>query len=231
MQLNKTLVCLFLILSLCQSSFGQTDSTQVGDSTQVEEPKKKRNTKFLFALDARRSFVLNKKTKFNGFKIGVIYKERHKFGLAFYGIQNPIILPDVHVDKNEYPDASDTVKFNFDYSCLFYEPIWFKSKRWQLSTPFQFGAGSIKLSYRNLEDTRDVEFLRGGTGVAGVSGVAQFKILRWLAVASGAGYRFILIDDKKVRRSISAPIYNFSVKILAGELFKMAFRRKKLEEW
>jgi len=123
-------------------------SQELSDSiTVVHEEKKKKKVKFLFVLDARRSFVLDKKTKFNGVKIGVSIKERHRLGLGFYGMQNPIRLPGLQIDKQEYPDASDTLLFNFEYTTLFYQPVLFVNKRWEISTPHQLGNGKIRLYY------------------------------------------------------------------------------------
>lgn len=207
--------------------FGQNHEDSILTENNVIEKK----NKFLLALDARRSFVLDKKTKFNGLKIGAVVSEKYKIGLGLYWMERPIILRDIKLNKEQYPDASDTVKFNFNYTSIFYEPIWYKNKRWELSTPLHLGIGAIRLSYRDTSNTKDVEFLKGGTPLAGISAAAEFKIWRWLAIGSGAGYRFILLNDSKVRKSVSAPIYSFSLKILAGELFKMTFRRKKLKEW
>ncbi len=196
-----------------------------------DSAKKQKKYKFLFAFDARRSFVMDRNVKFNGIKIGLTYLDKARFGLGFYGMRNPIRMQGIQLDPMEYPNASDTIYFNFTYSGLFYEPIWYNSKRWQLSTPVNFGGGEITLSYKVKDSTRTEQFMKGGVPVFGVRGAAQFKVFRWLAVGTGLGYRFILVEDKQVKSSISAPFYNFSVKVLFGELFRMAFKKEELEEW
>ena len=227
-QLGKIFLVL-IFFAFLKTSEGQIFGTSVKSDSLENDGKKKR--KFLFALDARRSFVLNRKTKFTGIKIGATVNNTYKWGLGLYAMENPIRMNGVLLDKEEYPDASDTILFDFNYVSYFFEPILIKTKRWEVSTPFQIGIGSIKLSYRDTTNTKDVLFQKGGSPIVGVSSLAQFKLFRWLALGAGFGYRVIVVKDADVRRSVSAPIYNFQVKILFGEIFKMVFKPNELEEW
>lgn len=227
-QLGKILLVLMFVTFL-KTSEGQIFNISVKSDSIENDGKKKR--KFLFALDARRSFVLNRKTKFTGIKIGATVNNKYKWGLGIYGLENPIRMNDVFLDKEEFPDASDTILFDFNYISYFFEPILIKTKRWEVTTPFQMGIGSIKLSYRDTTDTKDVLFQKGGSPILGFSSLTQYKLFRWLALGAGFGYRLIVLKDSEVRRSVSAPIYNFQVKILFGEIYKMVFKPHELEEW
>lgn len=207
-------------------------SQEVSDSiTVIKKEKKKNKVKFLFVLDARRSFVLDKKTKFNGFKLGVSIKERHRLGLGVYGMQNPIRLPGLQIDKQEYPDASDTLLFNFNYTSIFYQPVLFVNKRWEISTPHQLGIGKIRLYYRDTTDTKDVLFLEGAVPMFTVSSVFQFKIFRWIGLGLGVGYRMAISSDDDVKNAVNAPFYNFQLKVFLGEIYRMTFKKDQLEEW
>jgi len=218
-----------MFVTFLKTSEGQIFNISVKSDSIENDGKKKR--KFLFALDARRSFVLNRKTKFTGIKIGATVNNKYKWGLGIYGLENPIRMNDVFLDKEEFPDASDTILFDFNYISYFFEPILIKTKRWEVTTPFQMGIGSIKLSYRDTTDTKDVLFQKGGSPILGFSSLTQYKLFRWLALGAGFGYRLIVLKDSEVRRSVSAPIYNFQVKILFGEIYKMVFKPHELEEW
>jgi len=219
-----------LILFLFFQVSGLSQEGKVANDTvvSIKEPKK---FKFLFAFDARRSFVLDRNVKFNGVKIGATYKGKLRFGMGIYEMRNPIRMPGIPVDKVEFPDATDTVFFKFNYSGVFVEPIWYNSKRWQISTPAQLGNGDVVLSYRDTSNTRNVEFFKGTVPVFSTSVAGQYKIWRWLAIGSGFGYRFILVKENDIKKSVSAPFYNLSVKVLLGELYKMAFKKEELEEW
>jgi hypothetical protein len=191
--------------------------------------KEEKNLKFFLGFDARRSFVLKNNSKFNGIKIGLSYKNKHRFGLGLYGMQEPITFVG-EVDRFKHPDATDTVRFNFGYGSLFYEYVWLKNKRWDLSTPIHFGIGNLAFSYKDTSSLYKPLF-GGGVLMTELTGVAQFKVFRWFALGSGVGYRMMLIDDITIRKSLNSPVYIFQVKILFGEIYKMTFRRKNLEEW
>jgi hypothetical protein len=189
----------------------------------------KSDYKFFFALDARRSFVLENSSKFNGLKLGVTYKEKHRFGFGFYGMQQPVRFV-AEVDRDIYPTSTDTVRFNFSYVSAFYEYVWLKNKRWELSTPFHLGVGNLSFSYM---DTAALyrPLYGGGALMTEMTGVAQYKVFRWFAVGTGAGYRAMLLSEKSIRQSLNSPVYLIQFKLLFGELYKMTFRRKNLEKW
>jgi hypothetical protein len=222
------LLLFFLKSGSLVSQFADTLSIQPKmDSS--NRKKEEKNLKFFFGFDSRRSFVLKNNSKFLGAKIGFLYKNKHRFGIGLYGMQVPITFVG-EVDKNKYTDATDTVRFNFGYGSLFYEYIWYKNKRWDLSTPIHLGIGNLAFSYKDTASLYQPLF-GGGALMTELTGVAQFKVFRWFALGSGVGYRMMLIDDKTIRKSLNSPVYIFQVKILFGEIYKMTFRRKNLEEW
>lgn len=200
------------------------------DSLYSEGEKDIKTAKLLFAFDARRSFVLDNKVKFNGIKIGVELIEKHRIGLGFYGMQQPVKFVGF-IDKQKFPEATDTLFFNFNYGGAFYEYIWLRSKRWELTTPMHLGLGGIELTYLDTAGIRRPPFIKGGSFVLGFGASAQFKIWRWLALGTGGGYRRMLTSEENIKRPLNAPYYQFQVKILLGELYRMAFRRETLEEW
>ena len=189
-----------------------------------EDSVEQKKVKFLFGLDANRSFVLKNKTKFFGLRIGVELKGRHKIGLGLYGMQKPIIL-DRKLNKDKYPNANDSIFFNFRYNSLFYEYVWYKTKRWEFSTPFHLGGGDVELSYRDTLQNKRVSLFNGKTSVFLSSGAVQYKLTRWFAVGAGVGYRFAFSRDENLMKGLNAPVYVYRAKILMGELLKMWFKK------
>jgi len=181
-----------------------------------------KKVKFLFGLDATQSFVLKNKSKFWGLRIGIEIKNKHKLGVGFYGMDTPVYLAK-KLDDTKYPNANDTLIFNFNYNTLFYEYVWYQSKRWELSTPFHLGTGEVTVKYKDMLTGGTPIFFNGKTGLVVTSFSAQFLINRWLALGSGVGYRYLLSKNEKVKTGLNAPIYVFRVKILFGELFKKWF--------
>ena len=216
----------FLIILLLLGTFHSWSQ----DSTSVSDDKKIKKAKLLFAFDARRSYVLNSKVKFNGFKLGVELFEKHRVGIGIYGLQQPVNFVG-KIDKLEFPDATDTLLFNFSYSGFFYDYIWLRTKRWELTTPFHLGAGGLELRYQDTTGHISPPFIKGGSFVFGAGGSVQFKVFRWFALGTGGGYRTMLTKEENIKKPLNAPYYQFQVKILLGELYRMAFKKEKLEDW
>mgnify|MGYP000536402443 FL=1 len=135
------------------------------------------------------------------------------------------------LSRSEYPTSTDTLFFNFNYASIFYDYVWLRTKRWELTSPVHIGSGNIELSYLDTNRVRSAPFLSTSAVMVGFGGSAQFKVVRWFAIGLGAGYRQMLTRDQNIGKSLNAPFYQFQLKILVGELFRMAFKRETLEEW
>ena len=210
------LFCCFLLVSF----FGQDT---------IPPERKIKKAKLYFAFDASRSFLAEPNVKFNGLKLGVELQEKHRLGIAFYGLSEQVRFKG-RLDRNEYPTATDTLFFNFNYLSVFYDYVWLRTKRWELTSPIHLGSGNIELSYRDTARTNQ-RYLSTSALMVGFGGSAQFKVFRWFALGTGAGYRQMLTRDENIGKSLNAPYYQFQIKILIGELYRMAFRRNEIDEW
>lgn len=221
---NNLLIILLLLFSQNFSGFAQ----EATDSLPKERKIKK--AKLYFAFDASRSLIREPNVKFNGFKIGVELQEKHRLGISFHGLSEPVRFKG-RINRKEYPEATDTLFFNFNYASIFYDYVWLRTKRWELTSPIHLGSGNIEISYQDTTGRRRAPFLSNSTVMVGFGGSAQFKVFRWFALGAGAGYRQMLTRDENIGKSLNAPFYQFQLKILVGEIFRMAFRRETLEEW
>ena len=139
-------------------------------------------------------------------------------------MQDPVIL-DQKLNKEKYPNANDSILFNFRYNSVFYEYVWFETKRWELSSPFHLGGGEVEMSYRDTLENKRVSLYNGKPTIFLGSGSAQFKLTRWLALGAGVGYRFVFSRDENLIKGLNAPIYVYRVKILMGEVLRMWFKK------
>lgn len=227
--INLIKTYLLILLIGYQGIFSQTQDSIVSiDQTKKERPIRK--SKMYFAFDASRSFLSEPNVRFNGIKIGLELMEKHRVGLAIYGLTNQVRFTG-ELDQNDYPNSTDTLYFNFNYASVFYDHVWLRTKRWELTTPFHIGMGGIDISYLDTTGVRSSPFLSTNSVMMGFGGSAQFKVLRWVALGTGAGYRQMLTRDENIGKSLNAPFYQLQLKILLGEIYRMTFKRDELEEW
>ncbi len=214
-----------VILFWCLAAFKQqTSLSQNHDSTRVFFPKYYGVKKWrpLIGFDAYRSFYSGAPVKFNGLRLGVELKGVHRFGIGFYGLKKDLIFSDLVVDS---PLATDTsqVKFQLNYSAFFYERVFYKNKRWEVSIPLYLGGGGLN------------GFVEGGDGIfykylatsfsllnSGIN--AKYYLFTWLAPRVGAGLRFTFNTEKSLKKAFNGPYYNFGLSILVGELYKVIFK-------
>ena len=185
---------------------------------------KNKRAKFLFGLDANTSFVLKNKSKFNGIRIGIQVDGVHKMGYGFYSMRTPLKTKR-NLSNERYPNNDGELSFNYNYITFFYEYIWYKTKRWELSNPLHLGQGQVKVTYNDTLTKTSKPYFDGKSAVVQFSFTTQFKITRWFALGSGVGYRFAIAKNQKVVEGLSAPLYVFRMKILMGELLKMWFKK------
>ena len=61
--------------------------------------------------------------------------------------------------------------------------------------------------------------------VSGLSAVATYRILRWVGLSAGLGYRVGILNNDKVEESFNSPVYTFKFRIFFGEIYKSVFPR------
>jgi hypothetical protein len=182
--------------------------------------------KFIHSFDGKKSFISSQKASVFGFKLGLQYKNKFRTGLGLYFQGEPATE---NYTFNEGATRTVAAKLDFTYLTLFYEPIVFKNKRWELSVPTQLGIGTAQLSY--IDSTQAIPqktiIYSKSAGVTEVVFMAEYKLFRWIGFGSGVGLRAMITEDEVIKKSLNSPIYVFKVRILFGELYKMAFKEKK----
>jgi hypothetical protein len=208
---------MFLLISYFLISF----SSQAQQDSSISESKRK----FLFGFDSRRSIIENKPSRIFGIRIGMQLKNpRVRIGLGAYNMQNQMLRPNESVA--EVAGSIDTLRIDYGYLGFFYEYVWLEKNKYEVSTPFLLGAGSVDRSY--FTDTGDLQKLpKLNITVLEVGVAAHYKFLPWLGVGSGFGYNLVLSGRPELSRAFNSPFYVLKVKLFLGELYR-SLRKKNL---
>jgi len=222
-----------LILFMLMSVAVQAQNVNVFKRGNAPLDSTEKKVKFLINLDARNSYVLGNKVKFGGLRLGVEINHRHRVGMGFYGLRDPVFLDATAVlvpERDSIASFIDTVdvRFDFGYFALFYDRVLFKNKRWEASLPFQLGFGTIRGSYKDRLN-RDWLPIEAPVSLLEMGAFGQYNLLPWLGLGVGAGYRWMMVSDREVQKAFNAPVYSFKVKIMLGELYRTVFKKDKKE--
>lgn len=193
----------------------------------LENPYTAKKWRMVFAFDGRVSYAFQEPASLSGIKIGAQLNNRHEFGLGIYSFKSASILRGVEVGE---PDADPVTNLHFtlSYVSLYYEYIWWRNMRWEISTPLHYATSNINVQY--MDTTRTLQDF--GTGnykapLVEISAMGQYKLLRWLKVQGGLGYRAMLIDEQAIKDGFNSIIYKFGVGIGLGEIWHAMNKNKE----
>jgi hypothetical protein len=204
--------CLCIALSFC----GMADA-QVMDTLRASIARK---AKFTFKFDTRNSFIANRRAEIFGAKLGVEFDKKLRIGGGVHWLTSPLYKRTYLTSSSGLADSVDA-QLSFRYFAYYIEYVFYKTDRWELSIPFQLGAGDSRYRY-------DYE---GNSHVAGKKMVVlyepgistQYKVFRWLGAGADVGLRVMVVNNKAIKENFNSPMYAFKVLIWYDELYKMAF--------
>lgn len=136
------------------------------------------------------------------------------------GIDNtPFYLDKVFSDSAGLHTVHPALEFR--YVNVFFEYIYFHSRRWQFSVVLQAGAGDSRYKYNFNGETITESphwILLYEPAVSG-----QYKLLPWLGVGFDAGLRLMAVTNKNIGYRFHSPVYDFRAVIFWGNLYRKVF--------
>ncbi len=204
-------------------------ASQNADTTLIPEaPRTRIISNVVFQFDNRNERYDGLKARMNGLKLGIEFYKRIRMGFGFYAnngfyrLSNPLL------------EDSVTQSGHFTYSTFFTEVVFYRSFRWELSAIGALGGGNLEVRDLTLGPTlisAPKQMLHENVKVRDVALNAQFKIIPWLGVGAGVGYRNVLnIKDDYLKDTYSAPYLDFKLKIFLGYAVKSIFKPSAIEE-
>ncbi|MFM8432314.1 MAG: hypothetical protein ACKOQ6_03740 [Bacteroidota bacterium] len=194
--------------------------------------------KYFFNITSFKSFLADRFVNFFGFRMGVNYNKRMKFGLGFYSLDPQAVVSQIKVQE----DGSEVVtngKLNARFFSVTAEYIFYSKYPWQFSViPVELGVGGAHYKYNsNLGDGRQLETADVGIVFYQPAVTAQYSILKWLGVAVGGGYRTTLYSSKEVKEDFDSFTINAGIKLFLDEAYREVFpdgikflKRKAVDE-
>lgn len=183
------------------------------------------NTKILASFDSRLSRFNGSPIRIDGFKLGLDVAKTFRFGVSSYWQRGKLDLDPI------VGAVTDTLRtFDFEYFAFFSEFIIYQDFKWELSVPLAFGVGPRVFEYKLTKDGETIRKDEKNIGLTTISVDGHFKVVPWVALGAGFGYRHSFTDDSEVRDILNEPVYSFKVKFLLGNFIKFLFFRPKLEE-
>ena len=162
-------------------------------------------------LHTRNSFITNLFARVNGIQIGLDYNKTLKLGLGYNWLSSSIIKP---INKVE-------AELKLHYISPFIEYTFYRNEKWDIAIPVLIGIGNAYYHYIK----NSVPFKTNKTPVLFYEPymTAQYRIIPWIGLGFGVGYRLSIIGNKQLKENFTAPIYVLKINLLVNELFKKSF--------
>jgi hypothetical protein len=193
--------------------------TQAQDSLSVKKSAGS-HIKIVFNIDTRSSFVFAESINIGGLKLGIEWKNKIRTGIGGYFLLSGITRR-ITYDRGKSDEQLANYTLRFNYIAVYAEYVLFQTKRWEISTPVQFGVGTIyyDIKFDNRQRTSTTNrypFIIEPT-LAG-----HYKIYNWIGVGAGLGYRamFSNVNQTSIEKNFNAPIYIIKVKLFLGDLYR-----------
>ena len=191
-----------------------------------------RKPKFFLQFDKYNSIVGKRGADVTGIKAGLEFGKKYRIGWGYYDLRSDIIEV-IHLPPEQAAEApADSVKarLKMNYFPLCFEYIFYNKGKWQFGFPVNLGFGKTYFEYydknNKIKNFKDQTVMVTDVVVSG-----QYRILKWVGVGAGFGFRKMLIDNPDVSRNFDSPLYNLRVKLFLGEIFNTVFphglRKKK----
>ena len=208
-QINKRIITfLFLIVFLSVNS-----QAQILDSIKLAlKSKPKINIKG----DNRNSFISSRRARINGIKLMLEYNNKFNYGIGYNFLNSEINKTLYNIEKQ-----GDTIqaRLNMQYIGFFTEYTFYNEKKYQISIPIQLGLGFDNYKYS------DKVLYRKPIIIYETSLQGHYKIIPWVGIGLGAGYRIMLLNNKNIDFKLNSPFYMFKVIIFFGDIYNDLFKK------
>ena len=165
-------------------------------------------------LDNRFSFIRDNDVKTIGIKVGLSFRRKFKIGLGV----NQMLLP---VESSIINGGDTTIPVNLEYFYFspYLEYVYYSSRRWEFSLATQIGIGGASYQYRD-ENGNKIKLKESVILSYEPAMLIDYKIIRWVGVGTGVGYRVVLYKESIIKEKFSSPEFVIKLKIYLGEIVR-----------
>jgi hypothetical protein len=200
--------------------FPLLSSAQLSDTIRYSLEQK---PKFFINLTTFNSTVSGDLVAFSGFRAGVNFNKRIKFGAGFYGM-NTKVFSNITVTANNDAVYDTSAELKLGFFSLSAEYIYYHNYPWQFGfIPYQLSLGEGHYEYIPRGGTTRVETEKQTIVLYEPNFTGQYSIFRWIGIGASVGYRFRLYSSKELREDLSSPTFSIGLRLFVDELYKMAF--------
>lgn len=182
---------------------------------------KQKNISPFLTLDTYTSFIGNKGADVWGFRAGVEWRGKWRFGAGYNKVSSDIIEWKALTGEDRILAGRDSTKAQlfFRFYPLSAEYIAYRKDPWQIGIPLLFGYGNSYFEYFDTNNERQPLYRKGVIALQPGCN-AQYKLVKWLGVSIGAGYRLMLLNNPKIDTRLNSLVLSLGFRVFPAEIYR-----------
>jgi len=172
----------------------------------------------VFSFDAHQSKFLGQWIRVGGVKLGLSINKNFRYGIGFY-TTNFARIEDLITEKHSFLS-----KMRFNYQVFFLDYSFINTEKWDVSTEFSMGSGRAEVTFTEINNLFDSISNSPKLVITSISSDVEYKILPYLGLSAGGGYKWLptrkTLGDRRISDALNSFFYTFKVKIHLGEAYK-----------
>ena len=179
-----------------------------------------------FMIDRYNSVVAGKGANTTGLKLGLDFKKKVRLGIGFSLLSSDIVERKTVITEPGHDTTLNAI-LSMGYITLYAEYVFYDSNNWQISMPVQTGVGSSYFTYYERVGSviKEKKLNEQSIILFEPSGLLTYKIIKWVGVSGGIGYRQMILNNSKLDYNFNSVMYSLRLRIFIGEIFKSVFPR------
>jgi hypothetical protein len=165
-------------------------------------------------IDNKITFYQGDSYNIDGIDVGVILKEKIRFTLGYYQLNDELS----GYAKTSYGNFYDRT-LKLQYGSMNIEFVYHNSRFFTLGIPFEFCFGENILHYRTSLSDLKFNTNRGFVSLIDLGASGTFKPIRWVGVRLTGGYRRTIINRVPGSR-LDGPFFSFGIAVNIREISK-----------
>lgn len=174
-----------------------------------------------FKFYSRSSFITNAPVNVFGVKAGINFANTLSFGVGYNRLQSPVYK----WVRNTNTLFNELYKLRFQYGSVYAEYTFYADRKWEFNIPVQLGFGYT--DYYNGNNGKYID--AGWVAMYEPAIIANFRIVKFISIGAGAGYRLMIVTNSKLGEQLTVPQYIFRIKIHLKEILGSG-KRKNTQE-
>ena len=220
------LLCFFLFVAgLCPAQTGGKKRALIKPSD-IRDAFRQNEAKLLLGLDSRRTFINRQDVNISGIRAGLDFNGLARVGGGIYFLLSPIYQQFELTDPVTNEDTVVSARLRFNYVSCFFEPTIVHSKRWEISLPLHLGVGDTYYEGAGFDEATPQTVV-----MTEISATGYYRILKWIGISGGVGYRKILRGNNRTGENFDSPVYMVGIKLFVGYIYNKIFHPEKLDDW